>query len=124
MNDDHTFDLPSPGAAVRSPWVQLRDIVIVIAFLGWLIYLAFPYIPIESHYVALGQVQGLRYFGAFGVNTQVDVRDDQGLERSLVVDGVSHLQKGQEVVLHIRGVRSDLCTPNGTICETLKGRPQ
>lgn len=124
MSHDHTIHTQSQDGSPPSPWVQLRDIIIVVFFLGWLIWLVNPIVPTTDRSVTLGQVQGVRFFGTFGVDTQVDIRDDRGHERSLLVVGVSQLHKGQDVVLHVRTFGSELCSADGVICETLRGHPQ
>ena len=60
MNDDHTLESPSPDASALNPWTQLRDITIVVVFVGWLVWLVNPYVPAEGRSVALGQIQGAR----------------------------------------------------------------
>jgi hypothetical protein len=124
MNDDHTPELPSPGASALNPWTQLRDMTIVVVLVGLLVWLVSPYVPAEERFVSVGQIQGVRYFGSLGVSTQVDVRDSHGHERSLLVAGASQLHKGQDVVMHIRTFRSELCSVDGRVCETLRGNPQ
>lgn len=124
MNDDHPLQLPSPDALAPNPRTQLRDITIVVVFLGWLVWLVNPYVPAEDPSVALGQVQGIRYFGSLGVSTQLDVRDTHGHERSLLVAGVSQLHKGQDVVMHVQTFGAELCSVDGSVCETLRGHPQ
>lgn len=124
MKHDHTIDTPSPDGSALSPWVQLRDITIVAVFLECLVWLANPYVPAADRSVVLGEVQGVRFFGTFGVDTQVDVRDDQGHERSLLIVGVSQLHKGQDVVLHVHTFGSELCSADLAICESLRGHPQ
>jgi len=124
MNDDHTLELPSPSTSALNPWTQLRDITTVVAFVGWLVWLVNPYVPTGDRSVALGQIQGIHYFGSLGISTQVDVRDNHGHERSLLVAGVSQLHKGQDVVMHVETFGSELCSVDGNVCETLRGHPK
>lgn len=105
-------------------WMQVRDVGIVIAFLGFLLWLSYPGIASDDRILAVGQIQGIRFVGSFGFSTQIDVRDAQGVERNLLTTGVSQLHKGQDVVLRVGFYRSELCSVDRSVCETLRGHPQ
>ena len=105
-------------------WIQVRDVGIVIAFLAWLVWLAFPGSASDDRILALGTVQNIRYVGSFGFSTQIDVRDAQGVERNLLTTGVSQLRKGQDVELRVGFYRSELCSIDRSVCEALRGNPQ
>lgn len=106
--------------SVLSPWQQCRDILIVLASLGSLIWaLGFgEWIGLES-WVPVGQVQTIHYFGTLGVKAQVDTTS-----RSFVVGGITEMRPGQEVVLRVSRFDSELCTADHNRCEPLLGHPQ
>lgn len=111
------------GPASMKPWQTARNVGIVLMFFGGIAVLANPSDSPER-YVPVGTVQSIRFFGSLGVQTQVDTRDAEGSERSFVVDRVSHLHKGQAVLLHAGRWGSELCNVERTICEDLIGSPQ
>lgn len=132
MTDDNHIDYkPEPF-----PWRELRDISIVVLFLGTLVWFISRFVEKEPPEVWLpvGTVQAIHYFGALGINTQIDVSLPQAAgqpsaggsvtERSLVIDGITKFHKGQDLVMHKRWFGVLLCSADRMTCERLKGAPQ
>lgn len=119
-----------------SSWRELRDIAIVAIFLGAVIWFISRFVEKEPPevWLTVGTVQAIRYFGALGINTQIDVSLPQfagqptaGVsvtERSLVIDGITKFHKGQDLVMHKRWFGVLLCSADRMTCERLKGAPQ
>lgn len=108
------------NCAVLAPWQQCRDILLVFILLGtpvWVLFLR-DWLGFEA-WVPVGPVQAIHYFGTFGIKAQIDTPG-----RSFVVDGVTDLRSGQEVVLHVQRFGSELCPLNRQACETVRGHPQ
>lgn len=130
QNEDSEYK-PDP-----SYWRELRDIAIVLLFLGGVIWFISQFVEKEPPeiWLPVGTVQAIRYFGSLGLYTQVDVslpsNGDQPAsmqsltERSLVIDGITKFHKGQDLVMHKRWFGVLLCTTERMTCERLIGSPQ
>lgn len=103
---------------------EVRDVTLVVVILGAPFWLATPSAQISDQYVPVGAVQSIRFFENFGVQTQIDTRDEMGSERNFVVNRVSDLKKGQTVVLHVRMFQTELCSADRSTCEELLGSPK
>lgn len=97
---------------------------IVIAALSTRLWLENPNTKTTDRDVPVGAVQSVLFFGNFGVQTQVDTRDEAGSDRNFVVNRIIDFRKDQAVVLHVRMFRAELGSVDRSTCEELLGSPQ